>query len=302
MSETDDEGTIRVSRDGISVEKRLEREAFPVPAVGFEIHAERNTPSTVRLVDPIPESVSPNDVGFHAEYDEDCWRVEDDTAVFERDVAPGEEHTTFYAIREADVADIESELVDPGLTVTPLPPSDEGPLAADDPITQTDERPPATDATPRTDPETGQLALSGSVASTLAAELRRGSVNEADRAQLRDALDLGGDPERMESLLADTLAQTEALETALGDGGDIPRLLESVSDGMETIQHDIGDLTDRIDTLDERIESLEDDTEGLESLEDDVEELTAWRRRMGALFSGEEPAGRDAESNEETDS
>jgi len=111
---------LTVSRDGVSVEKSFEPDSFPVPAIAFEISSSRDGAATVRLVDVLPEEVDGTDVGFHPDYGDEFWSVEDGEIVFEREFDGGESFTTVYAVREGDLDTIERFLVEPELeTVDP---------------------------------------------------------------------------------------------------------------------------------------------------------------------------------------
>ena len=286
MSDADrNERALRRSEGGVSVVKRLERDAFPVPAVAFELHAERDTPATVRLVDPIPASVSANDIGFHAEYGAEQWAIENDTAVFERQLRPGEEHTTFYGVRGADVEDIESALPEPKLEITPplepdAPPANDGSSSADstpppdDASTPTDEPPPTDGAVAESD----GLSIAGSVAGALATELRRGSVAEADRASLREEFDFGTDPERVEALVADIDSQSEALEAILGEDGTLNRRLERVSEEAGALQNQVADIDERSAANEETAGTLDDEVARLsgdvDAVNDEIDRLS----------------------------
>jgi peptidoglycan hydrolase CwlO-like protein len=106
---------LTVSRDGVTVEKSFEPDSFPVPAIAFEIESSRDAPTTVRLVDALPEQVEATDVGFHPDYGDEFWSVEDGEIAFEREFQPDESFTTVYAVRESDLDTIERFLVEPEL-------------------------------------------------------------------------------------------------------------------------------------------------------------------------------------------
>jgi predicted nucleic acid-binding Zn-ribbon protein len=106
---------LTVSRDGVTVEKSFEPDSFPVPAIAFEIESSRDGPTTVRLVDALPEQVDATDVGFHPDYGDEFWSVEGGEIAFEREFQPGESFTTVYAVRESDLDTIDRFLVEPEL-------------------------------------------------------------------------------------------------------------------------------------------------------------------------------------------
>jgi len=106
---------ITVRGDGVIVEKTFEPDEFPVPAIAFTIRSERDEAAEIRLVDVLPETVSPGDAGFHPDYGEEFWSVQDGRIVFEREFDPGEAFTTVYAVRDSDISTIERFLVEPDL-------------------------------------------------------------------------------------------------------------------------------------------------------------------------------------------
>ena len=116
MSNADsEEVSVVVERGGISVEKSFEPDDFPVPAIAFVIHSDREELTDVEIVDSVPDDVPAQDIGFHPKYGADFWRVEDDRIVFEREFEAGEEYTTVYGLRAKDTDDIERFLTEPSI-------------------------------------------------------------------------------------------------------------------------------------------------------------------------------------------
>jgi DNA repair exonuclease SbcCD ATPase subunit len=116
MSNADsEEVSVVVERGGITVEKSFEPDDFPVPAIAFVIHSDREEATNVRIVDDVPDDVPAQDIGFHPKYGADFWRVEDEQIVFEREFEAGEEYTTVYGLRAKDTDDIERFLTEPAI-------------------------------------------------------------------------------------------------------------------------------------------------------------------------------------------
>jgi len=92
-------GDLQVSAEGITVVKTFEGERFPFPVVTFEITSDRDEPVTIRMVEPIPEDVAPDKLGFHPDYGEKHWTVGEGTVVFEREIEPDDRYETFYGVR-----------------------------------------------------------------------------------------------------------------------------------------------------------------------------------------------------------
>lgn len=126
MSNAEPEERVTASSDGVTVEKSFEPDDFPVPAIAFVIRSEREETVAVRMVDSVPEHVTPEDIGFHPKYGAEFWGVDGDAIVFEREFEPGEEYTTVYGLRGGDSDEVEKYMTDPVLeTVHP-------PLEGDD--------------------------------------------------------------------------------------------------------------------------------------------------------------------------
>jgi peptidoglycan hydrolase CwlO-like protein len=103
MSERTAEATTTVDEDGIRVEKSFSGDAFPVPAVTYELSSTREDPVRVRIVDRIPESFPMDRIGFHPEYESENWTAYKDHRVeFERVLDPGDEIETVFGIRDDD--------------------------------------------------------------------------------------------------------------------------------------------------------------------------------------------------------
>jgi archaellum component FlaC len=115
MSDADTEQLVTTSSDGVSVEKTFEPDDFPVPAIAFSIRSERDELVSVRLVDGVPDDVSPEDIGFHPKYGAEFWDVEEGMIVFERDFDPHEEYTTVYGLRGGDAQAAEKFMTEPAL-------------------------------------------------------------------------------------------------------------------------------------------------------------------------------------------
>jgi uncharacterized coiled-coil protein SlyX len=119
MSDADATTEPSVTTKGVTVTKSYETDEFPVPAVAFRFRSERDVEAMIRLTDPVPDSVPPEDLGFHPDYGRDHWSVEEGNAVFERRLDPDEEYETVYGIRTSD-HDPEQFMTDPTLDVEGL--------------------------------------------------------------------------------------------------------------------------------------------------------------------------------------
>jgi predicted nucleic acid-binding Zn-ribbon protein len=116
MSNADpEEVRVTVERHGVSVEKSFEPNDFPVPAIAFVVRSTRSEPVEVRLTDVVPDTVDPEDIGFHPKYGADFWHNEDGQLVFEREFEAGEEFTTVYGLRASDMDEVGRFLGEPEL-------------------------------------------------------------------------------------------------------------------------------------------------------------------------------------------
>jgi len=139
MSEAEEFNSVRVSSEGVRVLKRFAADEFPVPAIAFELSSGRDEPVTVKLSDPVPDSVDVEDLGFHPDYGSEHWTIEEDRITFEREIEPDASYTTVYGIRAVD--DIEQFLTDPTIEVVdpPLPETsgnEEPALGSDDALVE----------------------------------------------------------------------------------------------------------------------------------------------------------------------
>jgi archaellum component FlaC len=113
MDDQTTEATTTVEEDGLRVEKSFTDDAFPVPAVVFELSSRREEPVRARLVDQIPDSFPMDCVGFHPEYESEHWTAYKDHRVeFERVLEPGESVETVFGIRDDD-PELDAFLGDP---------------------------------------------------------------------------------------------------------------------------------------------------------------------------------------------
>jgi predicted nuclease with TOPRIM domain len=319
MSVSDTE-VVTVSTDGFSVEKRFEPDEFPVPAIAFVVRSDRETPTGIRLVDDLPDGVEPDDVGFHPEYGEEFWSVDQQRIVFERTFDPDETVTTVYGLRDSDLDSVEEFLGDPqvetveapdqigaggsgvvrdviaGVTdtvtgserdsddedgdeeeIVPLDLNDPGGGGVGSTTGSTVDRSAASRVSDGSD---GPGGLNGpeelGVATALAAELRRGDVDEETAAVLADHLAVGGEAEtipnstetrlrHVQGELADLRAYTDALEAFIDENGEAEQLLNEIEATVDVLQGRLDGVDDRVDAVDDRTEGLADrlaDVEG----------------------------------------
>ena len=119
MTDADEPAVRRVTTDGITVEKSLAEDRFPVPAVQFQIASDVDREVELRVTDEIPDAVPMDHIGFHPDFESDNWTAFSDHRVrYERVLDPGEELETVYGIRDDESFDHDAFLTDPSVATT----------------------------------------------------------------------------------------------------------------------------------------------------------------------------------------
>lgn len=116
------EGSVERTVDGVTVRKTFETDAFPVPAVEFEISSAREHSVEITIVDDVPPDVDMEQVGFHPQYHSDQWTPYPEGRVeFEHELPPRGSVTTIYGVR-LDETDPDTFLQHPRISVGGLRP------------------------------------------------------------------------------------------------------------------------------------------------------------------------------------
>jgi hypothetical protein len=121
MSETGGHDSVTVSAEGVRVDKRFAADAFPVPAIAFEITSGRDEQVTVRLSESVPPGVETKSLGFHPDYGSEHWTVDGGTLVFERGLEPGGSFTTVYGVDRREAGGVEQFLTEPTIEAVDPP-------------------------------------------------------------------------------------------------------------------------------------------------------------------------------------
>jgi len=310
------------TEDGVEVEQFHDDEAYPVPALVFDLRSTREETVTVRLVERLPDHVDGNDIGFRVEHGGDHWDAVEGAIVFEHDLAPGEELRTVCGYRgeESNVLDILAAPTD--LTVTP--PTDDGAedgseqetVGGDDELSGHDLAPedgeedtPDADAASGVDTtgsSEGPLAADGSVATALAESIRDGEVPEEDLATLRtalvkaDAREERADPaeadaphvariEHLEHRVSEFEAYTGALEEFLVKNGPAREVLEEATAAIEETDEELERIRESLSDTDSRLDDHADDIAAIETevgdLDDDLVETVTDVERIESELS-----------------
>lgn len=108
---------VTVSNEGITVEKSLTTDEFPVPAVKFVVTTNTASAVNILLTDRIPDSFPMERVGFHPEFHDDSWTVYRDKWIeFEYKMQPDDSLTTVVGIRTEGDSDLRQFLAEPRIT------------------------------------------------------------------------------------------------------------------------------------------------------------------------------------------
>jgi len=275
MSNAEPEERVTASSDGVTVEKSFEPDDFPVPAIAFVVRSEREETVAVRMVDSVPEHVTPEDIGFHPKYGAEFWGVDGDAIVFEREFEPGEEYTTVYGLRGGDSDDVEKYMTDPVLE-TVHPPLEEGEDSEDvvrDVIEGEEE--------PEDDTESADDAESSPETDTEAHDDIESAIREADTdgASADTEAEESSEPTEPESepahddgtaaaVAGGSLAAALAAEIRDGEVDDDD--LEELRDALG-VEIDAGGATDSGGAVDARIERLQSEVADLQAYTDALE-------------------------------
>ena len=128
MSDTEsaDESSPSVTAqvDGVQIEKSLALETFDTPAIVFTVVSDRETAAYVKITDPLPDEIDPDDVGLHPEYDSEGWRRRGGNLRYEGRLTPDEQVETVYGLRVASVNQPSALLAEP--TIDDVDDADDG--------------------------------------------------------------------------------------------------------------------------------------------------------------------------------
>lgn len=112
---------VTISDTGVTLTKSYGSDEFPIPTITFVLRSEHDDPVTVRFVDPVPDDIALEGVGFHPRYGSEHWTVDGNDIIFERQLDSGEEYTTIYGLRGKDIVDPNRLMTQPDLEIEPQP-------------------------------------------------------------------------------------------------------------------------------------------------------------------------------------
>ncbi|MFB6311093.1 MAG: hypothetical protein ABEH64_07915 [Salinirussus sp.] len=289
--EGDERRRVRETVEGVDIEKRYDDEEFPFPSIVYEISSGREDPVTVRLEDGIPSGVDAGNVGFHRAFGGEHWSIDADQLVFESTIDPGAELKTVYALSAPGTADPDAYFTEPeSITVDPPIADADGAPGGEEWVPGGHALETGVDSADRNGPATP--TGSGVALGTLARELRTGGYDESDLETLATALsDARNEPggaleariDQLEDDISRLRAYTGALEQILDEVD--PAVLAGLPERVGDVESDIEDLDEQatelraalpadldaeLDTLDQRLGSLDD---GLDEMRTDIATL-----------------------------
>lgn len=286
--------------DEVRIRKSLDTDQYHIPSIVFELSSNRDDTVTVTVRDPIPPSVSIEDIGFHRQYGKDYWDIDGEQLVFEYELEPGEEFETIYGFRpgETDVsADFltSPDSIDVIAEETTVPePKEMTRSGAESPYqdeTSTqhgstdggEDRETAggvdldepADVEPMENEATGE-----SVAERLATELQNGDVTDDNLDILAAHFDAsqsrsGSEAARLEQLEKDVRnlrAYTNALEAFLDEEGTAQEIIDEFEQKIDTVEADFEALQETTSTLEEQVQSVES---GLGRVDGSIDSLSS---------------------------
>lgn len=181
--------------------------------------------------------------------------------------------------------------------------------------TESNEATAATETGSRTD-ETDMTVSEGGIGAALAAEIRDGDLSETDRELLVEELtedDAGSEVRltHLQSRISDLEAYTDALEDFIDEHGPARRLIEDMTEQLETIEAELDTLDERTTANEDDIAALDDRTkknetdidsldkgiadaqaeidetqESIEDLREDIAAINDWRARISDVLGG----------------
>lgn len=319
--ETTDE-TTTITTDGVTLEKTTRRKDEETLQVEFTISTAHDHPVNLVVVEPIPASVTLDEIGFHSDYWNN-WFVDDDHLEHRVDLEPGTEHFTLYGVQADADTDPEPFLTEPTVEVShesgTAPPTGQDPDAAapqraPESGVEVEPRQAAPETTPagagtseKSSKRTDEPAepTDSSVLAALAAEIETAEHNDESLDVLRDALDtrrteeptsVQARLERVEGEMNELAAYTDALEEFLDENGDGQSVLQTIETKHDRFDARLDTVAERLDTIEGRLATVDEHETTLESLRTDLDAVTS---RLGALESDHEDTEERTRSNEQ---
>ncbi len=113
------EDEITVAEDDVTVKKRFEPTKHDIPTICISIQSHSAKPTSVTLIERIPESYPINKIAVHPDYEPEKWTKETkERLVYTRTLSPMAEARTVYGVQISTRREAQKFLQPPKLTVT----------------------------------------------------------------------------------------------------------------------------------------------------------------------------------------
>jgi prefoldin subunit 5 len=118
-AETTHGSRIEFKQRGVSVAKAIGAADAEITRVEYTLSCDGPSPVSVELVESVPPDVEDGEIGFPRDHEEDWTVTEDRELAFRTTLAPGEETTALFGVRDADAATLVAYEGRPAVEVTP---------------------------------------------------------------------------------------------------------------------------------------------------------------------------------------
>jgi hypothetical protein len=266
-----DAGTQTVSTDEVTVTKRIDRDRFNTPAVILDITSTADRSTSVTVTEPIPDSFPLANIGFHPEFGSEHWAISEDKIVFNRTLAPDDEYTTVYGLRNVTNDSLTKFLN----SETVVSAGDSIGVALEDTTSGDDT---AEELLMEHDDETVRRVITGANDSLVESEDEDTGVEEEDTGE-----DTGveeGDADE------DTGVETDVDVDAVSDVTE--DVAEETEDGEKILASEFEDLEEEIDGSEVEDVETGEATDEYEKLPDSVAEALAGEIRDGSITEEDE--------------
>ncbi|MEF8838065.1 MAG: hypothetical protein V5A18_01010, partial [Haloarculaceae archaeon] len=110
-----------IETGGIELVKYFEETEFHLPSIVYKFTNTRDEDAIIRLTERVPESIEPDELGFHNDYGWEHWAFDGRNLVFEYQLDGDSEFKTVIGIRRSAAPDPEDVLQEPeGLEIDPV--------------------------------------------------------------------------------------------------------------------------------------------------------------------------------------
>jgi methyl-accepting chemotaxis protein len=264
------------SVEGVDIEKRYDESEFPFPSVVYDFTSNRDETVELTVEDVLPDAVAAENVGFHADYNGNDWAVDGDRLIFDRELQPGAECRTIYAVSATETEKPSEIFVEPSAIDVSPPVADES--GADVSVELDVPAAPVADgrgADPDTDGGSATATESDDdLLGALASEVESDEIERSDLevvasavAEVMDGSSGSVDARltRIESDIAELRAYSDALAEFLDEHDGADAVIERFEQRVSAVESDLDTVRSRTDDLRSDVDSVRDDTGDLDA-------------------------------------